>query len=28
MLLNTQCQVVNDPDGEERAFWQAFGGAG
>jgi para-nitrobenzyl esterase len=27
MLFNTQCQVVNDPDGEERKFWQSLGGA-
>jgi para-nitrobenzyl esterase len=25
MLLNTSCRVANDPDGEERAFWQSFG---
>ena len=24
MLLNTQCNVVNDPDGEERQFWQSL----
>jgi para-nitrobenzyl esterase len=22
MLLNAQCNVVNDPDGDERQFWQ------
>jgi len=24
MLLNTRCNVVNDPDGEERQFWQTL----
>jgi para-nitrobenzyl esterase len=24
MLLNTQCNVVNNPDGEEREFWQSL----
>jgi para-nitrobenzyl esterase len=24
MLLNTRCNVVNDPDGEERQFWQSL----
>jgi len=24
MLLNAQCKVVNDPDGEERQFWQSL----
>ena len=26
MLLNSQCRVVNDPDGEERTYWQSLGG--
>ncbi|HEY0283537.1 MAG TPA: carboxylesterase family protein [Rhizomicrobium sp.] len=25
MLLNSQCRVVNDPDSEERKFWQSLG---
>lgn len=25
MLLNTQCSVANDPDSEERQFWQSLG---
>jgi len=25
MLLNSQCRVVNDPDGDERKFWQSLG---
>lgn len=25
MLLNSQCRVVDDPDGEERRFWQSRG---
>src|SRR6185369_2791115 len=25
MLLNTHCTIVNDPDGEERQFWQSLG---
>ncbi|GAA0554318.1 para-nitrobenzyl esterase [Rhizomicrobium palustre] len=25
MLINSQCQVVNDPDSEERKFWQSRG---
>jgi para-nitrobenzyl esterase len=25
MLLNSQCAVVNDPDSEERQFWQRMG---
>ena len=25
MLLNSQCTVVNDPDIEERQFWQGLG---
>ncbi len=24
MLLNAQCRVANDPDGEERAYWQSL----
>jgi para-nitrobenzyl esterase len=24
MLLNTHCHVVDDPDGEERQFWQSL----
>jgi para-nitrobenzyl esterase len=27
MLINSECQVVNDPDAEERAFWQSLKGA-
>ena len=26
MLLNSQCRVVDDPDSEEREFWQSVGG--
>lgn len=25
MLINSQCEVVDDPDGEERKFWQSLG---
>jgi len=25
MLFNSQCRVENDPDSEERKFWQSFG---
>jgi para-nitrobenzyl esterase len=25
MLLNSQCRIVDDPDGEERRFWQSRG---
>jgi len=25
MLFNTECRVVDDPDGEERKFWQSLG---
>jgi len=25
MLLDSRCRVVDDPDGEERKFWQSFG---
>ncbi|GAA0585498.1 carboxylesterase/lipase family protein [Rhizomicrobium electricum] len=28
MLLNSQCRVADDPDGEERAFWQSSAKAG
>ncbi len=27
MLINSECQVADDPDGEERAFWQSMKGA-
>lgn len=27
MLLNSQCRVVDDPDGEQRRFWQSRGKA-
>jgi para-nitrobenzyl esterase len=27
MLINTECQVADDPDSEERAFWQSWKGA-
>ena len=26
MLLNTECRVADDPDSEERKFWQSFAG--
>jgi len=26
MLLNSECRVVDDPDSEERKFWQSFAG--
>lgn len=26
MVLNSRCRVEDDPDGEERKFWQSFGG--
>lgn len=25
MLINARCEAVNDPDSEERQFWQSFG---